>query len=380
MLGAGGLGPRWRFARRGSRRWPRSTAATGAFTAPRSTSRRRRQVPGPVLRLPAGAERRREAAAGPRLRQLAGVRPLFSAGTIAITGKVRLDAFPIPTPGGSGRHDHRPVHTGKTEDVPIVVTAAQFSRDEKSEDLVNVSLTARVTADPTWAGFGGTQPGTTSPADQRPGAVRRHEQGRGPAGPGQRRHAAHRRLGQPRRHRRRGADPARGDHRRRASAVRRDEAAVGGVPARQPRRRRGAGDVGPDRHRRGRRQPAHEHETLDPRSSATQASAAAINATPVTPTRDPLFVQRTETTQELNDGQDAPHRHLRPPVTKEDVEFPGTVTGDDPYDLADRAQITRVHDTATPPADPPRRSASWSSAPPRRSTAASGRRSGRTRT
>jgi hypothetical protein len=279
-------------------------------------------------------------------------RTLFASGTIAITGKVRPDGFPIPTPwqGQAGTITVQ-FDEGKTEEVPIIVTAAQFSRSEESEDLVNVALTARVTADPTWSGWPDDQPTTDDPSrsdqEQYVGTSKAVDpQGLGSGA--SRRTDVWGNL----------ADTDAAELNRLATIIAAAQPPFAGMKLRSAVFQRDSLDGGEVLETWGLTDTAEDvvnprtAETIDPQKLGSSAMAAAINATPSTPTGDALFVKRTETTTELNDGHILHTATYGRRDTKEDVEFPNTVTGDDPYDLADRAQITRVHDGATPPADP----------------------------
>jgi hypothetical protein len=282
-----------------------------------------------------------------------GVRPLFSAGTFAGSGKVRLDGFPIPDSwkGQTGTITVQ-FHTGVTETIPICLTAVNISLDEKTEDQHDIAFTARVTADPTWAGWAGTQPSTTDPAPSDQEQYQGTSKTIDPLGL---QSAATRTIdvwGNL-------ADTDGAEQQRLANVIAAATLPFAGMKLRKATFQRDSLDGGVVLIEFGLTTTAEDVvnpptiTTLDPNRIETQATAAAINATPATPAGDAAFVLQTESTNELNDGNLLHTAQFGLLDSKEKDEFPNTFTGDDPYDLADTAQILRVHNSATPPADPP---------------------------
>jgi hypothetical protein len=278
-------------------------------------------------------------------------RPLFSAGSFVASGKIRLDAFPIPDvwkgQPGTVTITH---NTGVTETLPIVIVGVQFRFDEKTEDFHDITLTARLSSNPTFAGFGGTQPEATDPAPNDQEQYFGTSKAVDPQGL---QSAATRRTdvwG--------GLDDTDSAERQRiADVIAASLPPFTGMKLRSAVFQRDSLDGGEILETWGLTDTAEDvvnpitQETVDENHLASQAQAAAINGTPSTPTGD-QFVLRTETTQELNDAKELKSRSYGLLDTKEDIEFPGRVTGDDPYDLEDSATYTTVHNTSTAPADP----------------------------
>ncbi len=90
--------------------------------------------------------------------------------------------------------------------------------------------------------------------------------------------------------------------------------------------------------------------TIDDNKLVSEATSAGVFSSPVAPGGD--FVERTSTTQELHDGATKTTKTYGLLDTKQDIEFPGTVSQVDPYEIAGNAIITSVHNSSTAPADP----------------------------
>jgi hypothetical protein len=297
-----------------------------------------------------GATRPRRGRGGGLFRS---VRWLFSAGTIAASGKVRLDGWPSPDQwkGQTGTITVT-LDAGKTIAYPVMVTGHGFDFDEKTEDTPSISLSFEVTGAPTYSGWPGTQPAATDPtkADQEQyegtsktidpqglvsGAVRVIDV-----------------WGTL-------ADTDTAETSKLTTAITAAAAAVPftGLKVRNAALARDAIDGGTITITFGLTDTGEDvtnpqtRTTTDAQNIASEATSAAINATPATPTGD-SFVKRTSTTQELNDAKTLNLDSYGLRDTAEDITMPGTVTGNDPQDLEDNCTITLTNGSGTPPADP----------------------------
>jgi hypothetical protein len=96
-------------------------------------------------------------------------RYVLSSGKLVLTGELRFDAPPLPTAwqnheGTVTIQLDQKDQTIKKVAVPIRITGAGFSKNEKKEDTWNISLAADVTGECTFAGFGTVPAGTVPTA------------------------------------------------------------------------------------------------------------------------------------------------------------------------------------------------------------------------
>lgn len=94
-------------------------------------------------------------------------------------------------------------------------------------------------------------------------------------------------------------------------------------------------------------------ENIDPQKLQSGGTVAAINATPAIPALPgQTLVERTTATRELNDAKTLNVKTYGQRDTKDDVEMPGSIKNDDPYDLSDQAAITLVTASSASPTTP----------------------------
>lgn len=97
--------------------------------------------------------------------KLALARSLSVGGTLALTGEVIADGYPLPTTfEGQEGSITLTFAAGKTVTVAVAVTASNIGYDFKSSNLWNVTLTCEITAQPAWTGWATTQPAATAPS------------------------------------------------------------------------------------------------------------------------------------------------------------------------------------------------------------------------
>jgi hypothetical protein len=90
-------------------------------------------------------------------------------------------------------------------------------------------------------------------------------------------------------------------------------------------------------------------ESIDPEHLQSSASGGTIDGTPSTPSG---FTLRKSKTVTVKTGHTFTESEFGLRTTAEDIEFPGTKTEVDPFDLDTTGVETTVHDTDTPPSDP----------------------------
>jgi hypothetical protein len=275
---------------------------------------------------------------------------------LLLWGTVSQDGFPEPESlkGAAGTIELQCGRATK-QTLAVVVTQATVSYALKGEDVWEIALVCEVTANPAYDGFGGTQ--TPAAADPALDAAETHEGATKHVDPDAiqdndtRRYdvegladldaaeatwvtntiadAVATRAGM----KVRGADFARTDH-------------WGGVLTIQFARTTTGEDLVNEA----------SSKTLDPQNLASQATTAALNATPPTPT-GAAFKARGTSTREVNDGVTLQTTAWGLTDTRDDAQNPRITTTADPEsidDVAVRAQVWATSGAAPAlPADAP---------------------------
>lgn len=279
----------------------------------------------------------------------AGSRPMVASGSFACSGKMRIDASPLPS-DWRGQEGTLTVQydMGKTQTIPIRVEGMAADFNETSEDYQDISLSCSIIGTPTFTGFG-TPPTATEPtkADQTQwdGTSKTLD-------PKDLQSAATTFIdawGSL-------ANTDDAEATRLASVIAAALAPLAGMKIRAATFIRDSDDGGTVQVTWGRTTTAEDvinaasETTIDPRGLASQATTAAINATP--PSAGIGFKVRGVTTTELNDGNALQKSEQGLRDTKDDVEFDGTHTKADPFLLEAGGQITVQTATLSPPAVP----------------------------
>ncbi len=273
-----------------------------------------------------------------------------TGGNLALAGKVRLDGYPLPDKfKGQAGTIQLQLHTGVTDTLSVIVTAASLSLDEKTEGFWDIALTCRITADPALAGFAGTQPTadapgagdkqtwegltkTIDPQSLADGATQRYDiEGL--------------------------ADTDEAEVAKIGALIAAATSPVNGLKLRPAGFQRLGATSGVITLQWGRTSTADDvtmpqtRTIIDPQGLASEATSAAINATPPTPTGD-SFVKRTSATSKLHDTATLTIDTYGLRSTKDDVEMDGTQIDADPKGLGSTATITKETTSETPPAPP----------------------------
>lgn len=270
------------------------------------------------------------------------VRRVLSSGNLLCRGRVRQDAFPIPTTfeGVEGQIVIA-LDAARSVTCQILVTSYKLTDPEDEQTTWQIKLAAQVTAMPTFAGFTGTQPTFTLPTlgDQQTydGLTKGLD-------PNDLQSAATQTI-----------DVwAVGD----SDAAERTEMAtlIAAAIAPLTGMKLRAVNLLPGRDADGcqfqlvwgRTSTAEDvvnestTETVDVSGLESAATALAINDTPATPTGD-TFVATATTTRTLNDGNTATIRTYGLRTPKQAREFDGTFAKTDPSDLESEGHQTSVY-------------------------------------
>jgi hypothetical protein len=299
----------------------------------------------------------RQSSAGPIVRTKRGdvwrrVRQTTPGGTLAIAGKARLDGYPEPDSlkGAAGTITLQYSGAAKIT-LSVVVTEATISFNETKEDQWDIALVCEVTANPTLAGFGGTQASNDPPSYD---VAETHEGASKTVDPDTIADADTRRFD---------IDGLGDTDAAEVTAITNLIGQSTGLPPRSAMKVRSALFQRTD-HWGGTVVVSFQRTTtgediinersqtsIDPQGLASTASTAAINGAAPTPSGD-AFVLRNTTSNEINDLNALKVATFGKRSTKQDIEFPGSITAPDITSLEDRADITQVTKSSTPPATP----------------------------
>lgn len=278
------------------------------------------------------------------------MRPGSSSGFISVGAEIALDGWPYPSKfrGEKGTLIVQ-LHTGVNITYTVRVVKESFGKPNKESGLWSMTLVCQLVADPAPAGFTGTQPtaATESLSDKMlwAGLMTRVD----PQGLAD---AAGRRLMVWGVSDNDAAEKSKIDNVLAAIAapfstlkLRGGSFTRAGLWAAYIDLEWGLTDTAEDVIN------PRTQTTIDPSALADQASSAAINGTPPTPS-GASFVARDTTTAELNDQKTLSTTQWGLRSHEQDVTMPGTITGDDATQLEDEATVTVVTASGTPPSIP----------------------------
>lgn len=279
-----------------------------------------------------------------------GFIPGNSSGGLTVGGSISLDAYPTPDRfrGEAGTVTVQ-IHDGVTIAYPVVVEGASFFKKDKELGLQDVVMVCRVTGAPTFTGFTGIQPtaAVQSYADKQLWANlgKTHDPQGLASGESQR----WRWFGT--------GDGDSAENTKIAAFAAALVAPASGLKLRPSTMTRASTSVCYFDTTWGLTDTAEDvvnpitATTLDANNLASQATAAAINATPSTPGGD-SFVVRDTTTRELNDAKTLTSRTYGLRSTAADIEMPGTVKKLDVSSQEDADTVTITNGSSMPPATP----------------------------
>jgi hypothetical protein len=271
-------------------------------------------------------------------------RPLSSSGLLSCGGKVRRDAYPVPSKfRGELASLTITLDTPAQIVLPVRVTGVSFIKADKEEVLWDVTFNCELVSDPTVSGFGGTQPNaaveTFVDKIQWANLLTRVD-------PKQLQGWCTRRMLVW------GVSDNDSAEKTKIDAV---LAALSpiytGMKIRSGAFTRLSKNAAYVDIEWGFTDTAEDvvnprtSTTLDPNNLATEASSAAINATPATPSGAP-FVLNTTTSQELNDLNQLKTARWELLDTIDKRQMPGTYTHIDPYGIDSHGEVTTVYVTA----------------------------------
>lgn len=274
-------------------------------------------------------------------------RRILSSGNLILTGDVRLDAYPLPSKfeGQEGTVTLQ-VGTGKTQAVPVRVTASEIRLNEKEEDTWKIALTCEITGEPVFAGFGGSQSPATDPPPSDQELYEGLSKTFDPKGLQSGATVKFDVFGL--------GDDDQSEWSKLAAIIASAVATLAGLKARTTAFLRTDADGGTVDLTFGLTDTADDvvlprtTTTIDPAGLTSAANVAALNATPAAPTGD-TFVKTGSTAVKLNDGVTLNQDAYGKRTSQQAIEFDGSPIIEDPTDLADQQTVTRVTQSATPP-------------------------------
>ncbi len=294
-----------------------------------------------------GSTRQRRGRGGGVYRTL---RWVFSAGTVACSGKFNLDGWPSPSTwkGQTGTLTFQ-VHTSKTIAYPILITAMGPDFDEKTEDLPDVVFACEITGEPTYTGWGAAgQPAATDPSksdqEQWEATTKTKDTGNlesiairttdvwGTL-----------------------ANTDSAEYTKLAAVIAAAQVPFSGMKLNTAVFARDAIDGGTVTETwqlttsDERVINAASEVTTDPNVLTSHAITAAFNTTP--PVSGTL-IERETSLKEYTDGMVLHTTNYGVRDTRDDVEMPGTITANDVSDLEDTATVTKQTTSSTPPTVP----------------------------
>lgn len=271
-------------------------------------------------------------------------------GNLVLSGKVTLKGYPVPATWRGQRGTLVITYNrGAKETLEIEVEGVSFSSKQVQEDRWDVTISCVILANPSFEGFGGTQASSTTPAQtdvelyeglsktQDPKGIQDGAQTMFDVWP----------LG----------DTDAAENARIAAVVAATAPPFAYAKVKtatlQPGRDSEGGtvtitwsltDTEEDILNR------IESQTIDANQILTEAVTAGISTAPADPGGN--LVLYSTTISEINDQKTLTVKTWKLLDSKDAIEYPGTPTGDDPYDLKDQSQITLVTASSTPPAVP----------------------------
>lgn len=270
-------------------------------------------------------------------------------GSLVLSGTVQQAGFPLPS---TWRDQEGSIvlqfNTSVTSTLSVRVDEVSFGLDKEAEDSWRINLVCEILASPTLAGFDGTQPTTTTPSASNQelydGLSKTHD----PQGlqDGATTMVEVWPLGDT-------------DADERQALI--DIIAAASVPFSGAKVKTATllpgrdSDAGTGTIQWARTDTAEDVVNPatwtkdDPEGLTNAAAVAEINTDPDTPAG---YVDRGTTTRELNDDKTLYVKEAGNRSTKDDVEYPGTITDADVSELTDKGTITRVTSSGTPPAVP----------------------------
>ena len=280
------------------------------------------------------------------------VRWMMSTGSVACSGKLSTDGWPVPD-AWKGQTGTLTITVDDTRYIsyPIIVTSCQHAYDPKVVGVIDIALTAELTAAPTYAGWTGTQPAAVDPSKAN---LELWEGTAKTIDPQGLQSNATRIID---------VWGTLTDTDAAEQTLLTDAIAAAATPVTTPHNLKvrsatfnkdsvdggtitltfGLTDTGEDV-----TNPATRTMT-DPESLTSEASVAQIGSSPTTPVG---FVDRGVSVQELNDSKTLYVKQAGLRSTKSDIEYPGTPTDTEASNIGDEARITQVTASATPPAAP----------------------------
>jgi hypothetical protein len=271
-------------------------------------------------------------------------------GSLVLSGKVTLKGYPMPATW-KGQRGTLVItyHRGAKETLDIEVEGVVFSSKQVAEDRWDVTISCSILANPTFAGFGGSQPAATTPAQsdvqiyegltkvQDPKGIQDGATTTYDVWP----------LG----------DSDSAENARIAAVI------AATAPPFQYAKVKTASLL-PNRDSEGGTVQITwsltdteedvinqmESETNDPNLLTSQAQTAGISQLPDDPGGD--FVERETTTSEVNDQKTITSKKWGLRDTVDDVQMPQSPKTDDPYDLKDAAHVCLVTGSSTAPPVP----------------------------
>jgi hypothetical protein len=275
----------------------------------------------------------------------ARARRVLSSGNLALKGTVRSDGYPLPATfeGVEGSVTIK-LSAAQSASVPIRVLTFKCSLSDTQQGLWDVALTARVTAMPTFTGFGGSQPTYTLPDI---GAQELYEGLTKSLDPSDLISTATQTIDVW------GLGDTNAEERQQlADLIAAAVAPMAGLKVRSAALNPGRdADAGVVTITWGRTSTAEDvinppaYINIDPQRLASSVVATAINDVPALPTTADNFVLRSTSSRALNDANALITATYGLTTTQQDVEFPGTFNRLDPSDLESTGQQTSVYDS-----------------------------------